>query len=111
MSLAQQKECGCILGKDYPLPIVDHDEAKKECMEGMKRAFAERRGEKEAIKDKKSNFKVEKVIKEEKTEKVTKKSTPKKRKFVEVKSESEAEESEESESEAEESEAESSRSD
>jgi cryptochrome len=29
MSLAQQRACGCILGKDYPKPIVDHDEAKK----------------------------------------------------------------------------------
>jgi hypothetical protein len=51
MSIAQQKAAGCILGKDYPKPIVDHDEAKKTCMDGMKRAFEKRREGKAAIKE------------------------------------------------------------
>jgi deoxyribodipyrimidine photo-lyase len=28
LSAAEQVECGCVLGKDYPLPIVDHAERR-----------------------------------------------------------------------------------
>jgi len=35
-----QKAAGCIIGKDYPLPIVDHAECRKENMTRMKAAYA-----------------------------------------------------------------------
>eukprot|EP01023_Acetabularia_acetabulum_P018339 TRINITY_DN19260_c0_g1_i4.p1 TRINITY_DN19260_c0_g1~~TRINITY_DN19260_c0_g1_i4.p1 ORF type:complete len:559 (+),score=75.32 TRINITY_DN19260_c0_g1_i4:1767-3443(+) len=35
-----QKAAGCIIGKDYPAPIVDHDEARKLNLERMKDAYA-----------------------------------------------------------------------
>jgi cryptochrome len=34
-----QQECKCIIGKDYPKPIVDHDEAKEINMQQMKEAY------------------------------------------------------------------------
>ena len=34
-----QRRCNCIVGKDYPSPIVDHDVASKENMNRMKRAY------------------------------------------------------------------------
>ena len=34
-----QKQWGCIIGKDYPKPIVDHDVAKKANLGKMKQAF------------------------------------------------------------------------
>jgi deoxyribodipyrimidine photo-lyase len=33
MSLEEQKEVGCIMGKDYPLPIVDHKAARQAALE------------------------------------------------------------------------------
>lgn len=33
-----QHKCGCIIGKDYPKPIVDHDVAKQRNIERMKKA-------------------------------------------------------------------------
>jgi deoxyribodipyrimidine photo-lyase len=33
MSTAQQEECGCIIGKDYPAPIVDHKSARLAALE------------------------------------------------------------------------------
>jgi cryptochrome len=43
--LAVQTKCGCIIGKDYPKPIVDHDEARKENLDKMGAAYAAARGE------------------------------------------------------------------
>jgi cryptochrome len=40
-----QKDANCILGKDYPKRIVNHDTIHKENMNKMKEAFAARRGE------------------------------------------------------------------
>ena len=40
---AVQQQAGCILGEDYPMPIVDHDEARKECMAKMKKAYERKR--------------------------------------------------------------------
>ena len=28
-----QRECGCVIGEDYPEPIVDHGEARREALE------------------------------------------------------------------------------
>lgn len=38
--LAVQQRANCIIGKDYPRPIVDHDVVSKENMEKMKHAYA-----------------------------------------------------------------------
>lgn len=37
--LSVQKSCGCIIGKDYPAPIVDHATVSKENIERMKAAY------------------------------------------------------------------------
>jgi len=37
---AVQKKSGCIVGKDYPAPIVEHAEARKSCMAKMKDNYA-----------------------------------------------------------------------
>jgi len=37
--LAEQKRAGCVIGKDYPKPIVDHSDASKANIERMKKAF------------------------------------------------------------------------
>lgn len=34
-----QKAAKCIVGKDYPVPIVNHAEASKLCMERMKQVY------------------------------------------------------------------------
>jgi cryptochrome len=34
-----QKKCKCIIGVDYPFPIVDHDVAKEKCLTKMKSAY------------------------------------------------------------------------
>jgi cryptochrome len=39
-SAADQKKYGAIVGKDYPLPVVDHDVERPRNMERMKHAFA-----------------------------------------------------------------------
>jgi cryptochrome len=36
----QQKRFNCIIGKDYPKPIVDHDKVMKENLQKMKAAYA-----------------------------------------------------------------------
>ena len=41
--LSVQKAAGCIIGTDYPRPIVDHDVVHKENMAKMKAAYAENR--------------------------------------------------------------------
>ena len=38
--LAVQKECGCMVGADYPVRIVDHDVASKANMGRLKEAYA-----------------------------------------------------------------------
>ncbi|VDL61458.1 unnamed protein product [Hymenolepis diminuta] len=40
--MSVQKKAGCIIGVDYPDPIVDHQEAKAENLERMKAAYADR---------------------------------------------------------------------
>lgn len=39
---AVQEKCGCIIGKDYPKPIVDHDTARKANIARMAAAYARR---------------------------------------------------------------------
>jgi cryptochrome len=39
-----QQEAGCIIGRDYPAPIVDHDVVSKENMSKMKEAYANQPG-------------------------------------------------------------------
>ena len=34
-----QQKAGCIIGQDYPLPIVDHDVARDRNMKMMKAAY------------------------------------------------------------------------
>lgn len=36
---AEQKKAGCIIGQDYPKPIVDEKLAKESCMAKMKHAY------------------------------------------------------------------------
>ncbi|MQM06510.1 hypothetical protein Taro_039331 [Colocasia esculenta] len=38
--LSVQKKANCIIGKDYPRPIVSHDTASKECKKKMGEAYA-----------------------------------------------------------------------
>mmetsp|Transcript_23971 Transcript_23971/g.60697 ORF Transcript_23971/g.60697 Transcript_23971/m.60697 type:complete len:553 (+) Transcript_23971:126-1784(+) len=38
-----QQKAGCIIGRDYPYPIVDHDIASKQNIARMKRAYSEKR--------------------------------------------------------------------
>jgi cryptochrome len=38
--IADQKKAGCIIGKDYPKPIVEHAAASKENMDRMAKAYA-----------------------------------------------------------------------
>ena len=38
--LSVQKAAGCMIGRDYPKPIVDHKEAMKTNIERMKKARA-----------------------------------------------------------------------
>ena len=38
--LSVQKGVGCIIGQDYPKPIVDHDSTHKENIQKMKAAYA-----------------------------------------------------------------------
>ena len=37
--IAVQKAAGCVVGKDYPKPIVDHKVVSKQHMESMKQAY------------------------------------------------------------------------
>jgi hypothetical protein len=39
-SLSQQQQWGCVIGEDYPHPIVDHDIVSKVNMMKMKEAYA-----------------------------------------------------------------------
>ena len=38
--LAEQRKAGCVVGADYPMPIVDHQAASKANMEKMAAAYA-----------------------------------------------------------------------
>lgn len=44
-----QKKLGCIIGKDYPSPIVDHDEAMKANLLKMKAAYAAKNSLKDVV--------------------------------------------------------------
>ncbi|EES04723.1 hypothetical protein BDA96_04G093500 [Sorghum bicolor] len=41
--LSIQKKANCIIGKDYPKPVVDHETASKECKKRMGEAYASSR--------------------------------------------------------------------
>ncbi|XP_052224895.1 cryptochrome-2-like [Dreissena polymorpha] len=43
-----QEKFGCIIGEDYPKPIVDHEAARKKNIERMAAAYARRNGSKDA---------------------------------------------------------------
>merc|ERR1712176_89062 len=43
--LSVQEECNCVVGKDYPFPIVDHNLASKENMKRMAQAYADNKEE------------------------------------------------------------------
>ncbi|WP_407541812.1 deoxyribodipyrimidine photo-lyase (plasmid) [Deinococcus radiomollis] len=46
MTAAQQRQAGCVLGRDYPLPIVDHAPARERNLSRMRAAYARgRKGE------------------------------------------------------------------
>ncbi|CEM04076.1 unnamed protein product [Vitrella brassicaformis CCMP3155] len=47
---AVQEEAKCIIGQDYPEPIVDHAEASQECKDRMKAAYDEHKAIKRAPK-------------------------------------------------------------
>jgi deoxyribodipyrimidine photo-lyase len=32
MPISVQRECGCVIGRDYPAPIVDHAKARQEAL-------------------------------------------------------------------------------
>lgn len=49
--IADQKAAGCIIGKDYPKPIVVHETAVKLCMDKMNKAYAAGKAAKEADKE------------------------------------------------------------
>jgi deoxyribodipyrimidine photo-lyase len=36
MSVAQQEQFGCMLGRDYPAPIVDHAQARERVLAAYK---------------------------------------------------------------------------
>lgn len=38
-----QQEAGCVIGKDYPFPIVDHDVVRKENVQKMKEQYARKK--------------------------------------------------------------------
>ena len=40
--LSLQEHCKCIIGKDYPKPIVNHDEVKDVNIQKMKVAYSKR---------------------------------------------------------------------
>ena len=45
--MSVQKAAGCIIGTDYPRPIVDHDVVSKENISKMKAAYAANKAGKE----------------------------------------------------------------
>ena len=47
--LSVQKAAGCLIGTDYPRPIVDHNAVSKENMGKMKAAYAAGKEEKERV--------------------------------------------------------------
>lgn len=40
-----QKKAGCIIGEDYPLPIVEHKSAKEKNMTSLKEVYAKAKAE------------------------------------------------------------------
>lgn len=43
--LEVQQRCGCVVGRDYPFPVVEHTAASKRNMERMKAAYARNRSD------------------------------------------------------------------
>ncbi|PUZ74606.1 hypothetical protein GQ55_1G078500 [Panicum hallii var. hallii] len=54
--LSIQKKAKCIIGKDYPKPVVDHETASKECRKRMGEAYALNRLDSNSSKGKPSNL-------------------------------------------------------
>ncbi len=67
-NLLVQKAAGCIIGKDYPSPIVEHAEESKKNIERMKNAYQSGKEEKESAKSPKSEAMKRKSSKKEKTD-------------------------------------------
>ncbi|GJM90562.1 hypothetical protein PR202_ga06855 [Eleusine coracana subsp. coracana] len=53
--LSIQKKANCIIGKDYPKPVIDHEIASKDCRRRMGEAYASSRLDGNPIKGKPSN--------------------------------------------------------
>lgn len=64
-----QKKANCIIGEDYPLPIVDHDEVRPINMEKMKAAYARNDNSSSLTKKRKLETKKEPEAKRQKKEK------------------------------------------
>ncbi|WP_407571544.1 FAD-binding domain-containing protein [Deinococcus altitudinis] len=43
MTAAQQRQAGCVLGRDYPLPVVEHAAARARNLDRMRAAYARAR--------------------------------------------------------------------
>ena len=43
MTAAQQRQAGCVLGRDYPLPVVEHAQARERNLSRMRAAYARAR--------------------------------------------------------------------
>ncbi|HEX4107993.1 MAG TPA: FAD-binding domain-containing protein [Solirubrobacteraceae bacterium] len=41
----RQRELGCVIGEDYPAPIVDHRHARREAIERYRQAREPRKGD------------------------------------------------------------------
>nr|CAB3446044.1 unnamed protein product [Digitaria exilis] len=54
--ISVQKKAKCIIGKDYPKPVVDHEVASKECRKRMGEAYALNRLDVDPTKGKPSKF-------------------------------------------------------
>ena len=44
-----QKKANCVIGKDYPFPMINHENARKENIEKMKQAFAMAKNNKDKL--------------------------------------------------------------
>lgn len=67
---AVQEECGCIIGKDYPEPIVDHTRLWKKNIGRMKAAYARRNFGKDTGVTSKRKSEIKPKVKDEKKQKV-----------------------------------------
>jgi cryptochrome len=71
-----QREANCIIGKDYPAPIVDHKEALDANKAKMKDAYAAHREGKDGAAEKKDAYPEDKTVKTEALGAATEGETP-----------------------------------